>query len=127
MLKVGERQEALILALRRERRLGVKWVRNELQRLHELPAFGNIQMTKSPLANTRCSGSQTNVASSVSPRPWNSSNCSPPIVSDSVSFQLHRQVSYYGAYSATRHVNPLQWIRLSAAFRICPGLIQTFS
>jgi transposase len=35
-LKVGERQEALILALRRERRLGVKRRRNELQRLHEV-------------------------------------------------------------------------------------------
>jgi transposase InsO family protein len=35
-LKVGERQEALILALRRERRLGVKRLRNELQRLHEV-------------------------------------------------------------------------------------------
>ena len=36
MLKVGERQEALILALRRERWLGVKRLRNELQRLHEV-------------------------------------------------------------------------------------------
>jgi len=32
----GERREALILALRRERRLGVKRLRNELQRLHEV-------------------------------------------------------------------------------------------
>jgi transposase len=35
-LKVGERQEALILDLRRERRLGVKRLRNELLRLHEV-------------------------------------------------------------------------------------------
>ena len=35
-LKVGRTQEALILCLRQERRLGVKRLRNELQRLHEL-------------------------------------------------------------------------------------------
>jgi transposase InsO family protein len=35
-LKVGERQEVLILSLRRERRLGVKRLRNELLRLHEV-------------------------------------------------------------------------------------------
>jgi transposase InsO family protein len=35
-LKVGEREEALILGLRRERRLGVKRLRNELLRLHEV-------------------------------------------------------------------------------------------
>ena len=33
-LKVGETQETLILGIRRERRLGVKRIRNELQRLH---------------------------------------------------------------------------------------------
>ena len=36
MLKVGETQEALILALRRERRLGVKQLRNELERSDEV-------------------------------------------------------------------------------------------
>ena len=35
-LKVGATQEALILWLRRERRLGVKRLRNELRRLHDL-------------------------------------------------------------------------------------------
>ena len=35
-LKVGDTQQALILRLRRERRLGVKRLRNELQRLHDL-------------------------------------------------------------------------------------------
>ena len=35
-LKVGETQEALILGLRQERRLGVKRLRNELQRLHDV-------------------------------------------------------------------------------------------
>jgi transposase len=35
-LKVGETQETLILGIRRERRLGVKRIRNELQRLHAL-------------------------------------------------------------------------------------------
>ena len=35
-LKVGEVQETLILSLRRERRLGVKRLRNELQRLHDV-------------------------------------------------------------------------------------------
>ena len=35
-LKVGDTQQALILRLRQERRLGVKRLRNELQRLHEL-------------------------------------------------------------------------------------------
>lgn len=35
-LKVGEGQETLILDLRRERRLGVKRLRNELQRLHDV-------------------------------------------------------------------------------------------
>jgi transposase len=34
-LKADKCQEAWILALRRERRLGVKRIRNELQRLHE--------------------------------------------------------------------------------------------
>ena len=34
--KVGEIQEALIVNLRRERRLGVKRIRNELKRLHEV-------------------------------------------------------------------------------------------
>jgi transposase len=39
-LKVGERQEAMILDFRRERRLGVKRLRNELLRLHEVCLSG---------------------------------------------------------------------------------------
>ena len=42
-LKVGETQQALILCLRQERRLGVKRLRNELQRLHEL-RLSRVQM-----------------------------------------------------------------------------------